>query len=224
MTIFEYIIALIAPHTCLKCGKEGALLCKKCMQVLPAPPNLCFICKSLSPASPGICNKCTKTTHIHEIRIRTVYQDVAKQLVYKAKFERAHVSLADIAGSLTFINEQNITAVTYVPTANHRVRARGYDHARRIAQIYARQNHLPCLALLARTNNERQAGATAFERRLHMQDAFRITDTGARKPQNVILIDDVVTTGSSVISAANALHDAGVQKIVVAAFAYTLPK
>lgn len=223
MTFLEHIIALIAPHHCLGCLKEGDLICKSCAQKLPKPPGVCYFCYAPQPELIGLCAPCSARTHLSAIHVRTTYQGVAKQLVHKAKFDRGVAGLKDIGWLLPCVSMNNYI-VTSLPTANARVRSRGYDHAHKIAQEYARHKGLAYARLLARTNNERQVGATANDRHKHIRGAFRISGVKRKMPQNVILIDDVITTGASLSEAAQALHAAGARQVVAVVFAYTLPK
>lgn len=223
MAFLEHIIALIAPHYCLGCSKEGDLICKSCAQKLPEPPSVCYFCYAPQPERSGLCKPCSARTHLSAIFVKTIHQDVAKQLVHKAKFDRGVAGLKNIARLLPRMPMGDYV-VTPLPTANARVRSRGYDHAHKIAQEYARHKGLAYARLLARTNNERQVGATASERHKHIRGAFRISGVKRKMPQDIILIDDVITTGSSVSEAARALHAAGARHVVAVVFAYTLPK
>lgn len=104
-------------------------------------------------------------------------------------------------------------AVTWVPTTSARIRNRGYDHAEEIARPLARNLRVPCVALLTR-----RSAATS-----HVDGASDRPKFAARRacPPNVLLIDDVCTTGRSLEAAAAALKSGGASAIVARTFAAT---
>jgi predicted amidophosphoribosyltransferase len=110
-----------------------------------------------------------------------------------------------------------IDVVTWVPTDRARQRARGFDHARRLATAVARRQQLPARALLARGEGPPQTGLGLEQRGIgppiHAQ---------ARSPARVLLVDDVATTGASLARATAALRSAGA-RIVIAATAARTP-
>ena len=106
-----------------------------------------------------------------------------------------------------------------LPTALPRVRTRGYDQSLLIARHLARLRGLPHRPLLARSSAVRQVGASAQQRRQQMSGAFRYKGRAQDAPRTVVLIDDVITTGSSMCAAAQELRRHGVHRIVGVAFA-----
>lgn len=108
-----------------------------------------------------------------------------------------------------------LTAITWAPTHAGRRRDRGYDQAELVARSVARMIGLPAVRLLERVDAAGpQTGLSRIER--SSNPAFR----GRRsRHRGVILIDDVVTTGSTLAAARGALRTAGVEHICSAAVA-----
>ncbi len=97
---------------------------------------------------------------------------------------------------------------------------RGYDQAALIASAFAARRRLTYRPILIRMTAQRQVGASAQERRAQTQNAFRL---GCKPPaQKLLLIDDVMTTGSTLQSAAAAITHAYPQAVDIraAVFAY----
>ncbi len=113
-----------------------------------------------------------------------------------------------------------------IPTTRRRARTRGYNQARLLAEAIADHVSMPLVDALER----RQAGSTQVglhpaERRANVKRAFtvgadaRAELTGAR----VLLVDDVLTTGSTSMAAARPLVQAGATQVFLSTFARALP-
>ena len=113
-----------------------------------------------------------------------------------------------------------IDVVTPVPLQWTRLLARGYNQAEAVARPLARALALPCRPLLRRRPRPRQALLSRAERRRNLRGAFtprRPLAAGTR----VLLVDDVMTTGATLESAARALRRAGAASIHAAVVART---
>ena len=98
------------------------------------------------------------------------------------------------------------------------IRERGFDHIDVIANKMACEDRFRVRRLLYRNNNTVQVGADAEKRKEQAQKAYAIrgsVDTDA----NYLLLDDVWTTGSSMLAACNLLRACGCQKINIAVIA-----
>jgi ComF family protein len=116
--------------------------------------------------------------------------------------------------------------ITPIPTTRRRARRRGYNQARLLAETIADRVGMPLIdALERRHDGSTQVGLHPAERRANVKRAFtvranaRATLTGAR----VLLVDDVLTTGSTAMEAARPLLEAGVQQVFLSTFARALP-
>lgn len=109
-------------------------------------------------------------------------------------------------------------AVVPVPIHPRKVRERGYNQAEVIARALCRQAGVPCRAGLAtrRVYTTSQTGMTRPERIANTAGIFRIQ---GRVPASVAVLDDVITSGATAASLANALLDAGAQRVVLLALA-----
>jgi ComF family protein len=220
MLTFEQVINSLAPHRCLSCLAEGSLLCDPCSASVTLPPGCCFKCGGRS--AQYVCTGCRSTAHIDGLTIAASYHGVAKKLVHRLKFERARAAAEPIARLLAVRIQQagsQTLCVTPIPTAAQRVRQRGYDQAALIAKELSRLTRLPYCPLLARTTKTRQVGQSRKARQAQLQGAFRLHGMLPPASCAVLLVDDVITTGSTLEAAAALLHDAGVSRIQAAFFA-----
>lgn len=221
MSIFERFISIVAPHECLTCGREGALLCAWCLPGACAPlPECCYRCQKLSTDS-RVCASCRRISRLKHVWVRTEYGSIAKQLIYNFKFQRVRAAsepLAELLSeALPYLPSDTI--VSYVPTATSRYRQRGYDQSQLLARTLARKLKLPFVPLLSRSGQARQVGARRSQRLRQLEGAFRPRNTYTASGASVLLVDDIVTTGATLEAAARALKAAGAKTVNAAVFA-----
>jgi competence protein ComFC len=221
MLTLETFISLIAPHECVGCGAEGALVCDMCRLDAFAPlPDRCYKCARLM-SDGRVCPTCRRKSPLTHVWMRTAYEGTAKELVYRMKFARARAA-AEVVGQLTvealpYLQTEYV--VVPVPTAAKRVRQRGYDHAALIARALARHEGFPMQVLLRRLGSARQVGANREVRLTQLQGAFYVSRPERVHGKDILLVDDIVTTGGSIEQAAQALRQAGARSVAAAIFA-----
>jgi len=191
------MLSILFPTRCAACGSPGPALCHRCR---------------FSLASSG------RLRNPEGVAAAFPFDGVARQLIVALKF-RHRRSAADVLAEQMVRRLQlpPVDVVTWAPTSSRRVRRRGYDQAEVIARSVARRLGVPCSRLLYRAHGSPQTGKTRAERLTGA--VFR-----ARRPRQglrVLLVDDVVTTGATLRSAADALLAAGVAHVEVAAAAST---
>ena len=106
-------------------------------------------------------------------------------------------------------------ALVPVPLHRARLRQRGYDQALELARPLARQLRIPLRTELlrrARNTAPQSRQQHASERHANLRGAFAAT-RGIAMPAHVALVDDVMTTGATLRAAAQALHEAGVERV-----------
>lgn len=148
------------------------------------------------------------------------YEGIGREIVARLKYANARSSLAWLADGmaalvLAAVDTPQFDVVTWIPTTPQRRRQRGFDHGQLLARAVARRIGRPCPRLLVRLPGPPQTGHTRAERLL----GPRLIVTRVRPRSRVLLVDDVVTTGTTMTAAARALADHGVDDIgaVVAA-------
>lgn len=105
-----------------------------------------------------------------------------------------------------------------------RKRKRGYNQAQLIAQELAKQLHLPCQQLLEKTAaTAAQHTLSAAERRTNLQGVYRVLDEQQVAGKRILLVDDVITTGSTMLACAQALRQAGASWVGAVGFAHPFP-
>ncbi len=112
-------------------------------------------------------------------------------------------------------------AVCFVPVSQQRLRQRGFNQAQVLATTVARSLQLPLLSLFAHSGHQtHQLGLNRQQRRANLRRQFRLLP-GITLPQQLLLIDDVITTGATVNQLCRLLRRAGVKQIEVWTLAIT---
>jgi len=217
--IITRLLRQLAPYECLGCGAEGQLLCSGCATRLIPVPERCYRCRTLS-AHGKTCQSCRHTSSLFSIRSATIYRGLAKELIWKLKFNSARDAAEEIAAQLLpLIPPIKNAIIVPVPTATSRARQRGYDQAQLIAKALARRTGLPYTPALRRLGQHHQVGSTRDQRRAQLKDAYRCVHPSAIQNQHVILIDDVLTTGATLEAAGTAILANGAQRVSGLVFA-----
>lgn len=228
----ERLLQLLYPPTCILCGAPGRSdmdLCAGCFDELPWNQHHCEHCALPLPIAlpEGIlCGQCQRHPPIYALcRTAFRYEGPLPALISGLKFhQRLH--LARVLGQClaTAIRDQIAdfpSVLIPVPLHVRRLRERGYNQAAEIARQVGRDLDIPldessCLRIGA---SAPQAGLEKAERRRNVRGVFAL-----RRPpavDHVAIVDDVVTTGSTVSELTKVLLKAGVQRVDILAVART---
>lgn len=215
--MIDKMLSVVAPHLCSGCGKIGSPLCDHCKYDIIEKPFLgCIVCGS--PTTVGVCQR----HHISYQRAWIVGErkTVSQRLIGNYKFQNMKAAAKTLANLLDecLPDLPTNSVIIPIPTAPAHIRERGYDHLSLIAKYFAFSRGLPIDRLLGRANMATQHHANREKRIEQAQSAFRIV--GEVDPtRTYVLVDDVVTTGSTIAEASRLLADAGATVIWVAALA-----
>ena len=204
---------LVFPLECAGCGEEGEVLCRDCVSGLPKlEPPFCPLCAD--PGFNGPCPRCAATgPAIDGVRAPFLLEDPLRKLVHRLKYQHMRAAAPALGGLLAdFIAKWPKNQLVLVPVPLHprRMRGRGYNQAALLARELSKRTGLPVNdELLRRVEDSRPQveSASGEERARNVARAFEATADAAGK--RVLLLDDVITTGSTLFACAAALNDAG---------------
>ena len=195
--------SLVTPFTtaCAGCSQPGPMLCRSCRF-------------SLASAA-------TQVT-ADGVLAALPFDGVARQVLHGLKFRNRRGVARQLAQLMVRrLRVGPVDVVTWAPTSGARARARGYDQSELLARAVSRELGVPCRRLLYRSHGEQQTGHNRAERLHGVSFRSRALRRAGRPPLRVLLIDDVVTTGATLVAARAALHRAGVGSVVCVAAAAT---
>ena len=147
------------------------------------------------------------------------YQGSIKQLLHRFKYHEDDVALAYLQ---TFLQQamQTIPAVAVdfvvpVPLYFIKERQRGFNQTEKIFHPWAQENGFLWQSVLVRKRPTRpQYELNRRQRQENMRDAFAIQGQSIIKGRDILLVDDIFTTGATLASCAKTLHEAGAKKII----------
>lgn len=212
--------------SCYLCrGAARDVLCERCDADLPRlGAGLCPRCALDSPSS-AVCGRCLTQPPAYDATTAALaYAFPADVLVQALKF-RGELALAPFLGNLLSecISSKNVSCVVPVPLSSKRLRGRGYNQALEIARHVANATGTRLAPELCERTRDTppQMGLPLTERAKNVRGAFvcpRLIE-GAK----VAVIDDVMTTGTTLEEIASTLKRAGAARVVNWVVARTFP-
>lgn len=215
-TMVRGLLDAIAPHYCCSCGEIGGILCESCKyDIIHEPYGGCLLCGRPSLSECACSGGVIERTWCGGER-----SGALERLIDCFKFEyaeAAHIPLGDIVLA-TLPRLPRDTVVVPVPTVPTHVRQRGYDHTLLLARYVAKRYDVRLEPVLRRRTTTVQRGADRKTRIAQAKEAFAVKGA-LREDVPYLLIDDVVTTGSTLQYGAKAMKDAGATSVWAVAVA-----
>lgn len=204
------IIDFFFPPQCLHCRKEGAWLCSGAKKNIDAIP-LVIEPFRLRPIDRVVC----RGPYDHPL-----LSSIVQRIKYDYWTGLSVLLPSLLTPVISAIPVQKIsTAIVPVPLHWHRRLTRGFNQSDYLAQSLSHLTGFPVVHLLHRQRHTTpQANLGERERLTNVTRAFT-PRTNIKIPQRVLLVDDVITTGSTISACASVLRVIGVQQIVAVGLA-----
>lgn len=221
---------------CICCGKElsdderPAEICFDCMGRLPVRfKGICLRCGE--NMIDGFCPHCdapkdAEPVYYDRIIAPMIYTDQPRKWILDYKDDGKpwlgeNISYF-IAGA---VNGESFDAVAFVPTSKSAVRRRGFDNSEYLARLTAKRLGLPLEKALTRISQSKDSPDLTREKRFEsIKGVFTASDNlkeEALKDKNVLLVDDVLTTGATASECARELKKLGAKTVTVAVLCRT---
>ena len=210
---------ILFPKRCVGCGSEGDFICHSCRQaLLRIAPPICPMCGR--PQASGIlCPDCVSwQAEIDGIRSPFRFEGVMRQAIHQLKYRNLRALAAPLAELLAdYLITSPVPAEVLVPVPLHkkRLRERGYNQSGLLARELSKLTSLPVAEdyLIRQQHTSPQARTSNVgERYSNVAGAFACRNHGLRNKQ-VLLIDDVSTSGATLDACAAALKAAGAASV-----------
>ncbi len=216
----------ILPHRCVLCRDVCEYgFCTDCSKLLPWIICGCAGCgKRIS--SHGLCGRCQNGKSIVAATlVPFVYEPPISEFIISLKYS-GQLFMAASLGKI--FSQYVISSATALPEAllpiplhPKKLRSRGFNQSYELARIISKQLDIPVItdALIRHTDTPSQTGLSGLQRRRNVRSAFSL-----KKPihhASVAIIDDVITSGSTLQAVARAIQKGGVKKLSAWAIATT---
>lgn len=203
MKMPEWILDWLFPPKCVFCRKlmDKTDICRECAAKLPYTRG-----DSVSQKFP----------HIKKCVTPLFYEDTVREAILRYKFWGMAVYAHRFGLIMSDCVENNldcgdIDVISWVPLSKKRLRKRGYNQAQLLAEVISEKLDIPCAPTLEKTvDNPPQSGTkSAVERAKNVRGVYKVIDPERIKDKAVLLVDDVVTTGSTLSECAHILKNSG---------------
>ncbi|MBU5676652.1 ComF family protein [Alkaliphilus sp. MSJ-5] len=234
----EYVDALLeliypSKAICYMCNnsieKEAKYsLCLNCYNAIPfIPDHYCIKCGiplRMIEDGPN-CEECKGSHHYFHRAISVVkYEEDIKKLIYRFKYS-SQTYLARLMGSMMAhkLNQEGtaIDLILPVPLYKGKERERGFNQATLLCKYIAKETNIPInIDVLIRVKNTKvMHNLSKKERQENVNDAFKVLDEGVIMNKNILLVDDIFTTGATVNVCSRLLTTHGAKSVTVLTFA-----
>lgn len=228
------MLDLIFPKKCVNCGRFGAYLCVDCLQkIVFVDHPICPICQRQAiggKTHPGCRGKYKLDGLVAGLRYRGPVRKGIGKIKYRFNWDVAETFVGLMAEQIWRFDMPADFVLVPIPLHARRKNWRGFNQAELICQILAKKFKVRWQNTLVRTRETKtQVGLSQKDRLVNIKGAFALrgVQQDKRRPfgsaqgkiiskvndKNIILVDDVFTTGATMFEACNVLKRAGVGEV-----------
>lgn len=225
-----FFLNFLFPKTCLSCGRWGRYICDQCRnKFVPIQKDACVHCDKISRYG-LIHDRCQRMNGIDGYiglwYLTPPLQQVIKKIKYKLVTDAFRalcscVSEERVKTIQNFAQAYSSCVIQPIPLHPKRYAQRGFNQSDYIALFLHEGTGFPLINNLRRIRNTSQQARShsRMERYKNMKNAFSLTNKEEIKGKDIILVDDIYTTGNTVKEAAYTCKKAGAARVFVFTFA-----
>lgn len=219
--IWNKLLDILFPTYCISCKKHGDMICRDCANKLRVHPYMCPVCHQKSDYF-QVCKNCKISwVDFDGLDIVFYYDKIIKKLLLQMKYYHKYSLVDFFVKKLTLnslsnpilwsmIDDKERTLVTYVPSHRwRRYMIKWYNQSQLLAKWFADNNDLRYADLFKKVRHTRtQAGLDRRARLTNLSWSFIVSkdlDVDLSKIKNIIIVDDVTTTWSTINQLARVL-------------------
>jgi ComF family protein len=228
--IITFIIDIIYPHQCLSCKDfiASSGMCVQCWKKLFFITNpCCSICSEpfeFDTRNDMICGDCLIERPVFDQALCLIdYNDFSKKLIHKLKFQDNYLVAKFFAPMLKnkiMSCQYDIDYIIPVPMHKYKLLTRKYNHAALLARYITKNLKVKSNSdvLIKKIKTKSQASLSKKARLINIKNSFQVNPAYKDKilGKNILIIDDVYTTGATLNECSKILKKNGANKIIVA--------
>lgn len=213
LSLLHKLVILFFPPFCVCCKENGAVLCDECYQLIHF---------NLQPISSNLINQ----DHLDQVLILAVYQPPISQLIKALKYQHTKEA-GKMLAQLLFLHIifPEFDLITNAPISKKRLNERGFNQAQLIAERLAKILNKPSGQLLKKIKDTKKQAQSNFQQRLsNLSGCFQVESQYRDfiKDKTILIVDDVISTGSTLNECAKTLKISGAKRIIGVALAQSL--
>lgn len=189
---------MLIEKTCPICGKfvKNYGLCEDCLDLIKKNPNYYYDIDGLD-----------------DLLVSSTYSGIMRKLIIDFKF-KGKLSYGEIISEIMIEkllkNNLEEEVITFVPMYKSRERERGYNQSKILAENIAKKLDLRCIDVFSKIKDTKfQVGLKKDQRQINLKDAFKVT----KVPEKIIIVDDVITTGTTISELVKIAKKSGIKKV-----------
>ncbi|MDD3145232.1 MAG: phosphoribosyltransferase family protein [Candidatus Gracilibacteria bacterium] len=225
MKIFKFFLDLIAPKKCYSCKKEGHFICQNCYNYEVEFNTVCYVCKGKTKNF-EVHDGCKKDVYYDKVIILKHYKSkIISKLVKDAKFynkKEIFEEFSDLVYDKFLLNNKIINlndfVVISIPSYFTRKIFRGYNSSDIFARFFSGKSKIIYLKNVVKKirYTKQQSKLSKKERIINLKDSFVINQKFIEKikNKNVIILDDVISTGTTLNEISKLLKNNGVKYVI----------
>jgi len=216
MGIINKVLSLLYPPKCVFCGRlledNEEEICEHCETNIKTPTGKAIHCDG------SFYSDC-----VAPLYYKGVVRDSILRFKFNGRSSYAKTYARLIAGCVREELNRDYDFITWVPVSKKRLRKRGYDQARLLAEEVGRLLNKEVRPVLIKTvhNKAQSSIGTPEKRRANVLGVYSVTDKEQIKDKKILIIDDIHTTGATLSECAKTMLLAGADEIFCAAIAKT---
>lgn len=204
---FENVLSFLFPNKCILCKKYGEVICDNCIKRIEKYEHT------------EIIN--FKNKNLNSLIYFFKYEKLIRRLILQYKFFNKSV-ISEVFAKIILKNEKICGKLKFydiiisVPMHKTKKQARGYNQTELISRIIGENLQIKYNSntLIKIVNNKRQSSLNLENRINNVKNVFKLTEKHSVKNKNVILVDDIYTTGATLEECAKILKQAGAKNVL----------
>lgn len=221
--LFSFGLNILAdifyPKYCFNCKRAGNYLCKICITQIPKlAQSFCIVCQKISKSG-GTHKQCRTPLTPDRLVCALPYRTpVVSEMIISGKYyfiPEVFSILGILCAQMLFSELKNHSTFTIcpIPLHNQKKKWRGFNQSEVAGKAMAQVLRIPLANLITRNKNTRtQKDLASEQRKLNIENAFVCAkEWEGNLPHSVLLIDDVCTTGQTLLEATRVLKQSGVE-------------